>query len=641
MKTSSWFSTGDEPALRDLWGVFDVHFDAVLGALVEVAPDRETIHAGARERIQRALAGGWDEYETYLRAEAAGYARRGLSFATWQGLVAAMYTRLTPFVVATFTGDPPRLTAVLVIMHRFASHALAVLGEAYLGERDTIGQARELETERARRQAERRFGRLVESGIVGVVVGTLDGRTLAVNDAAVAIIGRTREEMLSGRSGAREMTAPEWEEGDAGAALALRRTGVCPLREKEYVHEDGQRVPVLIGSAVVEGAEGEVISFILDRTETKRAEAAVRHLEAIRAGEELFRALVDSVTDYAIFMLHPDGRIATWNRGAERLKGYSAAEIIGQDFSIFYAPEDRASGTPAAELTTAIREGRSQTEGWHVRRDGSRFWADVVINATKDETGNVLGFAKVTRDLTAPRAAAQALRDANQELEAFSYSVAHDLRAPLRGMSGFAQLLHDHYGPTLDADGKDWLEEILLNAKKMGALIDALLSLGRVTRSTMKVGRIDLSGLANDAFSRLTASEPARAVRCVVEPGLVVDADGNLVRALLGNLIENAWKFSARTPSACIEVGAAEIVGERSFFVRDNGAGFDMAFADKLFAPFQRLHTVSEFPGTGIGLATAQRIVRRHRGRIWAEGAVGAGATFRFTLPGSAMGDRP
>jgi signal transduction histidine kinase len=241
--------------------------------------------------------------------------------------------------------------------------------------------------------------------------------------------------------------------------------------------------------------------------------------------------------------------------------------------------------------------------------------------------------------------ASQELEDANRELEAtnreleaFSYSVAHDLRAPLRGMNGFAQVLLDGYQDKLDAEGKDWLREILQNAQKMGTLIDALLSLARLTRSELRRQPLDLSAVVKSAAARLSASDPARHVEWSIEDHHRTDADATLADALVQNLLGNAWKFTGKVGAARIEFGATQKDGTRAFFVRDNGAGFDMAYAAKLFGPFQRLHTVDEFPGTGIGLATVQRIVRRHGGRIWAEGAVGAGATFFFTFPEEAPG---
>jgi signal transduction histidine kinase len=223
---------------------------------------------------------------------------------------------------------------------------------------------------------------------------------------------------------------------------------------------------------------------------------------------------------------------------------------------------------------------------------------------------------------------------ANRELEAFSYSVAHDLRAPLRGMNGFARMLLDDYKEKLDADGLDALVEIQRNAARMGALIDALLSLSRVTRTEPKPVRVDLTAMARATAGQIGAAHPERSVEVKVEEGLVAQADPQLVQVLLQNLLENAWKFTSKVDAARIEVASVAADGERAFFVRDNGAGFDMAFAERLFAPFQRLHTIAEYPGTGIGLATVQRIAHRHGGRAWAEARVGEGATFYFTLTG-------
>ncbi|HME05687.1 MAG TPA: ATP-binding protein [Bryobacteraceae bacterium] len=226
-----------------------------------------------------------------------------------------------------------------------------------------------------------------------------------------------------------------------------------------------------------------------------------------------------------------------------------------------------------------------------------------------------------------------ALQISNRELEAFSYSVAHDLRAPLRGMSGFGQILFDDYRNKLDAGGVDCLEEIRRSAARMGTLIDALLSLSRLNRGELRCERVDLTALVRSVAADLAAAEPQRRVEVLVEDGLEANLDLPLARALMENLLGNAWKFTSRVSSPKIMVGA-DRKGECHpvYHVRDNGAGFDPAFADKLFAPFQRLHTQGEFTGTGIGLATAQRIVHRHAGRIWAEGRVGAGATFYFTF---------
>lgn len=233
------------------------------------------------------------------------------------------------------------------------------------------------------------------------------------------------------------------------------------------------------------------------------------------------------------------------------------------------------------------------------------------------------------------------LAHANEELQAFSYSVAHDLRAPLRALNGYAHLLLEEYGDKMDGEGRNWLFTIERNAIKMAELIEGLLSLARLTRGDLRLARVDISALARATGAQLASAGPERSVDLVVEEGLEANADPRLVRALIENLVGNAWKFTSKVASPRIEVGATEVEGSRAFFVRDNGAGFDETYAGKLFTPFQRLHDHSEFPGTGIGLATVQRIVKRHGGRVWAEGKVGEGATFYFTLPEPSMAAQP
>jgi two-component system, NtrC family, sensor kinase len=226
----------------------------------------------------------------------------------------------------------------------------------------------------------------------------------------------------------------------------------------------------------------------------------------------------------------------------------------------------------------------------------------------------------------------------NSELEAFSYSVSHDLRAPLRSIDGFSKLLLDDHAGALNAKGKDYLLLVRASAQRMGELIDDLLLLSRVGRAGLVRDRVDLSGIARVAAEELQRKDPDRQVTICIEEPLSAEADDGLMRVLLENLLGNAWKFTANVPAARIEVRAEQKEGGTVFFVRDNGAGFDMSYAEKLFNPFQRLHTEAEFPGTGIGLATVHRIVDRHGGRIWADSAVGQGATFYFTIPPAMSG---
>ena len=484
--------------------------------------------------------------------------------------------------------------------------------------------------------------------------------------------------------------------------------------------------------------------------------------------EQRLRLLVESVRDYAIFLLDAAGNVASWNRGAQQIKGYAADEIVGRHFSCFYVPEAVAAGLPERALRAAVETGRFEEENWRVRKDGSRFWADVVITPVRDAHGAVIGFAKVTRDLTERQRAAEALRDseerfrtlavtandaivsadsrghityfnpgaerifgyspaevngapltvlmperfqeahraglaryaatgearvvgrtlelmgrrrdgtefplelslasgkgggnfaftgiirditerkradetlrrhtaqleaANAELDAFAYSVSHDLRAPLRSIDGFSQAVLEDYADRLDPQGVDYLRRVRAATQRMAALIDDLLNLARVSRSPMTIGAVDVSALAADLAAELANADAARRVELVIAPGLVARADAGLMRVVLQNLLGNAWKFTSRRPHARIEVGSVSVDGERAYYVRDNGAGFDMAYAANLFGAFQRLHGTAEFPGTGVGLATVQRIIHRHGGRVWAEAAIDRGATFYFTLP--------
>jgi light-regulated signal transduction histidine kinase (bacteriophytochrome) len=234
------------------------------------------------------------------------------------------------------------------------------------------------------------------------------------------------------------------------------------------------------------------------------------------------------------------------------------------------------------------------------------------------------------------RQAKRAAEAANRELEAFSYSVAHDLRAPLRGVDGFSQALLEDYADKLDDEGQRYLKHLRDSAQQMGRLIDDLLSLSRVTRAELVREPVDLSDLARSVATQLQKARPNRRIDIAIDAGIFVEGDARLLRIALENLLGNAWKFTGKCAEPRIEVGVMSGDRDRTYFVRDNGAGFDMAYASKLFGAFQRLHSTDEFEGTGIGLATVQRIINRHSGRIWAIGEPDRGATFYFTL-GEAM----
>jgi two-component system, sensor histidine kinase and response regulator len=224
------------------------------------------------------------------------------------------------------------------------------------------------------------------------------------------------------------------------------------------------------------------------------------------------------------------------------------------------------------------------------------------------------------------------LEHKNRELESFSYAVSHDLRAPLRRIDSFSRAILESQAEKLDEAGRRYLDRVREASQQMSRLIDDVLYLSRVTRADLREQDVDLSALTQLILSRLQEADPARKVDVKIRPGVIVTGDGQLLRIAMENLLENAWKFSSKQPESRIEFGVTQASGEPTYFVRDNGAGFDMTYGDRLFGPFQRLHAQGEFPGSGIGLATVQRIIHRHGGRVWAEGLVGQGATFQFTL---------
>src|SRR5580658_700477 len=348
-------------------------------------------------------------------------------------------------------------------------------------------------------------------------------------------------------------------------------------------------------------------------------------------------AIVESSGD-GIVATGLDGRIRSWNRGAEALFGYGADEVIGLPVSILLLPGRQAEeagsvaplakGEPVAPFETVRR-----------RKDGSDIDVSVTISPIRDLRGDLVGASMVARDISRwKRAEAnvlharEAAETANRELEAFSYSVAHDLQAPLRGIDGFRHVLLEDYGELLDVAGQEHLRRVRASAQHMGHLIESLLALGRLTRVNVRRQKVDLSALARATAERLKELQPDRDVEFVIGDGLTESGYVVLLPATLENLLSNAWKFTRHQPKARIEFGSIREGDKTAYFVRDNGAGFDMAFASKLFGVFQRLHTTSEFEGTGVGLATVQRIVHRHGGRVWAEGKVGEGACFQFTF---------
>jgi PAS domain S-box-containing protein len=355
---------------------------------------------------------------------------------------------------------------------------------------------------------------------------------------------------------------------------------------------------------------------------------------------QLFAALISS-SDDAIVVESLDGVISTWNQGAVRLYGYTPNEVIGQPITIL-CPLDRTG--EIADILAKVRNGERilNYETVRQRKDGAIFPVSVSVSPVNDEYGTTICAASITRDITAQSqaraAAALAARNeeielANRNLTSFTDYVSHDLRSPLRALTGYSRLLLEQCAEVLGEDGRGYAERIATASKQMSMLIEDLLILAQAKRATMYLHTVDLSAEIDDIAGQLQREEPGRNVRFIIQRPVKVRADPSLIRTVLRNLVENAWKFTSRRGHALIEFGTTPTGDARvCCYVRDNGVGFDTVNISTLFEPFQRLHSASEFPGTGIGLASVREIVERHGGRAWAEGKIGEGAAFYFTL---------
>ena len=369
-----------------------------------------------------------------------------------------------------------------------------------------------------------------------------------------------------------------------------------------------------------------------------------------------YRAFLENTTDL-MTIVDDQGRFTYANEACEAAFGLPTAQLAGKLAFDFVHPDDRKA-TQAAFSGWVQRRVRSASfENRQVARDGTVRMFLWTVMPRYGPRGEVQSVWSIARDITELREAEETLeahRDqletevaartsalraktrelelSNRELNAFAYSVSHDLRAPLRAVAGFAHALLEDYHDQLDAVGQDYLRRCSDAARRMGQLIDDLLTLSRITRSEMRPAQVDLSELAGEIVAELRSDDPSRDVEVVVRPGISVWGDRHLRRHALGNLLDNAWKFTSRTPGARVEIGTRARDGGKAVFVEDNGAGFDMAYADNLFTPFHRLHKENDFPGTGIGLSIVRRVVRMHGGTIRAESAPGSGATFFFDL---------
>ena len=371
-----------------------------------------------------------------------------------------------------------------------------------------------------------------------------------------------------------------------------------------------------------------------------------RAQEESRLSEEQFQLMVDGVKDYAIFMLDQAGNVVSWNTGAERIKGYRADEIVGHHFSCFYPPEDIESEKPDRELESAAKDGRFEDEGWRLRKDGSRFWASVVITALRDASGSLRGFAKVSRDITARKEAeaaekkrealeqrAMELKRSRDELQQFAYIAAHDLQEPLRMVTSYTQLLARRYKGRLDTDADEFVSFAVDGAHRMQLLIQGLLAYCRVATTGTDLCETSSTAALERALEKLRGAIEDSGAVVTHDPLPTVTADGVQLTQLFENIVGNAIKFHGVDLPRVHVSSKRNGDGEWIFSVRDNGIGIDSQYFERIFVMYQRLHGRDEFPGTGMGLTVCKKVAERHNGRMWVESSLGNGSTFYLALP--------
>jgi len=489
---------------------------------------------------------------------------------------------------------------------------------------------------------------IVTSSDDAIVGKDLDGTILSWNRGAEILYGYTASEVI-GRS--ISILEPPDHAGETASMMErVRRGDRIDHFETERLRKSGVRVGSTVTISPIRDGNGKVIgasSIARDTTETAKVAGALRvsavELQEAQRVAHLGHWTMDAKT----------GQVTSWSDEIYIMLGLDPAlpaiPSSGQT-KIFTA---ESSARLAAAVGETLHSGASyELDLEVVRPDGKAGWIFVRGEAIRDGKGAIAGMRGIAQDITERKLARRQIEEmngalerrvaertaelltVNKELETFSYSVSHDLRAPLRAIDGFCQALTEDYADKLDFAGKDYLQRVRLACQRMDGLIDGMLVLSRTNRNELCRTTVDLSALAQTIATNLQMAEPGRHVEFVIAPGLRVNVDAGLLQTVvLQNLLENAWKFTSKHPQARIEVGTLQHEGETAYFVRDDGAGFNMAYAGKLFGVFQRLHNPREFEGTGIGLANVQRVINRHGGQIWAESAVEHGATFFFTLP--------
>lgn len=500
------------------------------------------------------------------------------------------------------------------------------------------------------RESEERY-RLMVEGVREYAIFMLDpeGYIMTWNDGAKRIKGYSTHEIV-GKHFSIFYTAEDLETEKPKRELQIASATGKYEEEGWRIRKNGSLFWANIVITPLYNDRNELIGFskvTRDLTERKESD------EFLRQSEERYRSLVEQVADYGIFLMDEKGRIASWNEGAKRMNGYAADEVLGKYFSIFYPEEDIVNGKPAMELRVARDEGKYEEEGWRVKRDGTLFWASVVITPVYSPENVLIGFSKVTRDLTERKESEKALRSsyeqyralanelkttndelsyANKELEQFTSIVSHDLQEPIRTIKSFLQLIEMKLSKEQYDDLQTYIGKSISAADRMRELIRNLLNYSQLSKIEIVKQKVDVADIIHQTLQNLkTAIDAAKASIVIENEVSTVYGDPTQLMQLLQNLISNALKFT-HAKRAEIKIRCIQENGHVKFSVSDNGIGIASEDAHKIFEIFRRLNTSKDYPGTGIGLAICKKIVDRHNGRIWPESIPGKGTTFYFTL---------
>ncbi len=496
--------------------------------------------------------------------------------------------------------------------------------------------------------SEKKYRNIFENATEGIFQSTTEGRYISVNPAFARIGGYNSPDEMTDTVTDIQKEMYVHQDDRTRLLELLNKQDIITNFEAEIRRRDNAIIWISMNVRTIRDEGGKVIFLegtIVDITERKRIE------QALRESEEQFRNLFDNAVE-GVFQSTPEGRLIRVNMAFSRMFGCESPEeaiktVTDIGHQMYVNPDDRKRAIGIFRETGFIKNFESRM----LRKDGSIFWASFNGRLTKTSDGTPCLEGFIT-DISDRKEAEEEIKKlnaeleqrviertvqltaANRELEAFSYSVSHDLRAPLRSIDGFSQaLLEEYQEKPLDETGKTYLERVRKATQRMGFLIDDMLKLSRVTQSEFKRESVVLSCMVRAIAETHQKYNPDRDVDVTVQDGIMVQGDPLLMQIALENLMDNAWKFTGKEAHPRIEFATTVRDGKTACFIRDNGAGFDMAYVGKLFGAFQRLHTVDEFPGTGIGLATVQRIIHRHGGQVWAEGEVGKGATFYFMVP--------